>query len=105
MDQNSLRRLAETGIREFPPGDLAHLADWCWDFGEATGDARYCSLSRSFGMIADLFESHGAAPLDLVLALDELVQSRIGPILDAETAADGSYLARLFREDVAAQRT
>ena len=101
MDQNSLRRLASEGIESFPPSALQNLVEWCWDFGEASGDARYSSLSASLALVAGLFEDDGAAPNSLVQALNEHLYLWIPAILQANTAADGALSARSFRQDVA----
>ena len=66
LDQSSLRRLAEQGLAAFPSFRLRDAADWCWECGGSTGDARWCLLSRT---------------------LERLV---------AETAADGASLVRLI---------
>jgi hypothetical protein len=101
MDQSSLRQLAEQGIGRFPPVRLADLADWCQDFGEATGDARFCSLSSAIGVVVDLFESNSEqAPTALVEQLDVLLRQNMSAILDAETAEEGSLLSRQLREAI-----
>src|SRR5579883_325487 len=100
MDHSSLRRLADEGIAAFPPLALPDLAAWCWDIGETTGDARYCSLSRSIGQIEELFEPVEAVPQNLVRHLDGLLARTVGDILQADSAEAGSILARSLREDI-----
>ena len=101
MDQNSLRQLAEQGIGNFPPVRLGDLSAWCWDFGEVTGDARFCSLSRALSVIVDLFDLHSEqVPSVLVEQLDVLLKQSISGILHAETAEHGSFLSRQLRKAV-----
>jgi hypothetical protein len=102
MDVDDIRRLATTGIAAFPPTALESAADWLWDFGEATGDARYCSLSRTIGMIADAFEdTYESLPNSVVGAVDIVLSERLPEVLSATSSRDGSALARLTREAVA----
>jgi hypothetical protein len=100
VDLNSLLRLSSGGIAQYPPSELATLADWCWDRGETTGDARYCSLSRSLTHIAKLFEDDQGVPGGLINALDQLLSSRVSGILEADTAEIGASLARSLREEI-----
>lgn len=101
MDQSSLRQLANQGIGKFPPIKLVDLSAWCWDFGEATGDARFCSLSSVIDVIVDLFDLNSdQAPTVLVEQLDVLLRQNISMILDAKTAEHGSLLSRQLRESV-----
>jgi hypothetical protein len=100
VDQHSLRRLAADGVAAFPPSGLTTLADWCWDYGEATGDARYCSLWRTFTAIAAAFEDLEAVDSSAVTRIDHLLRSEIPEILDAPDAAEAAGIARRLREGV-----
>jgi len=100
LDLHSLRRLASEGIGGLPPSALGDLADWCWDYGEATGDARYCSLWRALRPIADTFEADDAVPTESVNRFDAVLNQRLDDVLDAETAESGSMLARSMREQL-----
>lgn len=100
MDLPSLRRLGSDGIGRFPPSELGPLADWCWDYGEATGDARYCSLWRALRPIADMFDDRGAVPTKLVSHFNAVLNQLLADVLDAETAESGSMLARSLREQL-----
>lgn len=102
MDVDDIRRLATTGLAAFPPTALESAADWLWDYGEATGDARYCSLSKAIGTIAVAFEDrYGSLPSPVIAALDDILSERLVDVLSASSPADGSRLARLTREAVA----
>jgi hypothetical protein len=100
MDRETLLRLADRGISAFPPSELHALADWCWDFGESTGDARYSSLSRSFDAIGESFDLHGAVESATVHELDIHLKRSVPQILDADTAELGAHLARSLRESI-----
>lgn len=100
MNHDQLLRIAEHGIAAFPPAGLHDLADWCWDLGEATGDARYSSLSRSFEIIAELFDLNKVAESTTVKRLDILLNRHMCEILSAESAEVGAHLARAMREAI-----
>jgi hypothetical protein len=100
LDLNSLLRLASSGVSSYPPADLPTLADWCWDHGETTGDARYCSLWRSLSAIVDLFDAHGAVPVAVTAALDRIFQESLPDIVAAPDVEVGAGMARALRESV-----
>lgn len=79
---------------------MPELAEWCWDYGEATGDARYCSLWRALNLINELFEPHRGISPDLVSQLDLVLRRGLPEILDAETAESASQFARGLREEL-----
>lgn len=45
MNISSLQLLADEGLNAID-GDLHDLVEWCWDWGVATGDARYSVMWR-----------------------------------------------------------
>lgn len=100
MDRNSLLRLANDGIARFPPADLQTLADWCWDYGEATGDARYCSLWRCLDLLAERFAQFEALAAEDVSFYDGLLRACMADILDASESALAASLARQLREQM-----
>lgn len=103
MNQDSLLRLAGLGIGAFPPSRLHEQASWCWDLGERTGDARYCSLSSCLDNIAALFGdmADGQAPTDLVLRLDRLLYAHLQAVLSAPAGREAGMLARYLRLRIA----
>ena len=100
MDQASLRRLAEQGFRGVPADRLRALADWCWDYGEASGDARFCSLARTLWMIDDWWTEHDAVDPAVAADIESAIVADLGAVLDAEDPASGSMLARSMRQRV-----
>jgi hypothetical protein len=92
--------LAERGVAAFPPSNLSTLAEWCWDFGESSGDARYCSLYRTLSMVATPFDEDDALSSDAVATIDGIMRTSLPDVLAAESAADGSLLARALREQI-----
>src|SRR5690349_2206264 len=100
VDRQSLLRLANAGIAAYPPSQLRLLADWCWDHGEATGDARYCSLWRLLDVIAEMFEEHGAVSSDLIASIDASLEANIPRVLQAAPPASGAQLARELRQEI-----
>lgn len=98
MDLQSLARLADEGIASFPPYALSDLSEWCWDYCEATGDARYCSLSSAIHAIANLFDGgRGQPSTTLVSRIDDLLREAIPDVLSADTQDHGSQLSRILR--------
>lgn len=102
MDLEQIRRLATGGIAAYPPTALPSAAEWLWDYGEATGDARYCSVSRSLELITAAFDANYEGLAAGVLAdLDGILAAQLPGILGANLPPDGSTFARLMREAVA----
>lgn len=103
MDLGDIRRLADSGIAAFPPTSLESAAEWLRDYGEATGDARYMSLSATLGMIWSAFEDNSEQMWTATVeALDDQLAEGINEVLDQVAAKDASPLARRLRESVAA---
>jgi hypothetical protein len=98
LDRQDLSRLAERGVAAFPPANLSTLAEWCWDFGESSGDARYCSLWRTLSMVAAPFDQDDALSSAVVARIDSVLRTSLPDVLTADSAADGSLLARALRE-------
>lgn len=102
MDQASLRRLAAEGIARFPPLALVTAVEWCLDYAEATGDARWSSLGRTLAPLAAAFEDDGHVPTAVIDCIDLHLASRLPAVLDAQTPEEGARLAGLIREAVRA---
>lgn len=101
LDQFSLRRLADDGLARFPPARLHEAAEWCWEFGAATGDARWCLLSRTLARLAAPFvDSIGALPSELVDQIDAVLREQLPDVLSATSAVEGASLARLLDESL-----
>jgi hypothetical protein len=103
VDLADIRRLAARGIAAFPPTSLESAAEWLWDYAEATGDARYSSLSQTVAMIWAAFEDSSEQMwTTTVEAIDAELATSIPGILDENAAADAAQMARTLRESVAA---
>jgi hypothetical protein len=103
LDEVELSHLAAQGLRALlPVGRLRALAQYCWDRGEVTGDARYCSLWRTFSEIAEFFEEYDALETSTVDSLDRVLKRDLGGVLRAETAETGALSARGVREEILA---
>lgn len=103
MDSSTLRRFAEEGFRAVPGHALADLAVWCRDYCEISGDARYCSIGEALRRVDEWrteYDESGGVPTALLSQIDHVVRRDLPAILDAATPADGSLLARGFREEV-----
>ena len=103
MDQHTLWRLAEAGIGALPPAELRALADWCHDFGEISGDARYISLAGPIGRLADTFDEQdeaGGVSTHFVRAIDGVIGEWMPSVLSAELPQDGALAARALRQSI-----
>lgn len=97
MDQSSLQRLADDGLAAFPPDRLPEAAGWCWEFGAATGDARWCLLARTLDRLAAPFtDGNGALPSELTSQIDSVLRDLLPDVLYAPTAVEGASLAQLL---------
>jgi hypothetical protein len=100
MDHATLKRLAEVGVSDLPPSLLFDLSPWCWDYGEITGDARYCSLSRTLDIIVEAYEQYSMVSTVWLAELDQLFINQLPDVLVASSSEDGSLLARSLRDAV-----
>lgn len=101
LDETQLKRLAKHGLTALlPVSHVQDIAEYCWDRGETTGDARYCSLWRSLDVVIQAFESHGYLPAETVRNLDDILMRYLPDVIDAQTAEQGALLARAMREQV-----
>ena len=102
MEAAQLRRLATEGFAATRGERLSDLAVWCRDIGEASGDARYSSIGEVLRSINDWWAEHdeaGGVPASIVRRLEGLLASYLPDILDLDSPADASPLARLLREE------
>lgn len=100
MDQYSLLRLAEEGLAAFPPARLGDAADWCWQHGAATGDARWCLLSRTLALLAVPFDDGEGLLSQTMTAADEVLRRHLSDVVLAAEAIEGSGLATLLDEEL-----
>lgn len=97
-----LDRLASSGFSAVPPSAFADLAQDCWDWCEASGDGRYCSLSRMLTAVDAWWSEYEAIPRSLSDAIESTLKAWLGDVLTAPDAATGANLARLLRQQVLA---
>jgi hypothetical protein len=103
LDEAELGRVSVQGLSALLPVErLCDLAEYCWDRGETTGDARYCSLWRAFIEIVEFFEEYDAMEMWTFDSLDGVLKRDLGAVLQADTAEAGALLARGVREEVLA---
>ncbi len=96
MDYSTLSRLGAEGLAAVPQDQLTTLADWCQDWAEATGDARYCFIAKALSAADSWREEHdeaGRVPEDLLAEIDTLVRTELPTALAAETPSHGARLA------------
>lgn len=99
MDLSFLHRLAEGGLAAFPPSQLRDAAVECWDWGVATGDSRWCILSRTLAELATPFDDEGMSSA-LLRDLDRVLASLLPDLIDAENARDGASIAQLLYDQM-----
>ena len=104
MDQSELERLSEQGVAALLPLErLRAVAEYCWDRGETTGDARYCSLWMTISRVVEVFEEFGAMEIRILNSIDYAFRRHLRAVLHAATIEEGALLARSFREEVQAR--
>jgi hypothetical protein len=92
VDLATLERLASSGFDAVSGVQLRDLAAWCWDWGVATGDARYCVISVVLGAVDRWWDEQGV-PQDLLLEVEQILQRGLTDSLAAPDAASGAQLA------------
>lgn len=94
VSSTTLDQLAAEGLCAVPEHQLRDLADWCWDWGVATGDARYSGLWRILNDVFDWLESQdGQVATSDYNLVSGMLQRGIPEILAATTAASGAEFA------------
>ena len=94
VSSTTLDQVAVDGLGAAPEHQLRDLADWCWDWGVATGDARYSGLWRILNDVFDWLESqHGQVATSDYNRVSGMLQRAIPKILAASTAASGAQFA------------
>ena len=103
MDLSTLRDLAVQGFTAVRGDQLGALAEWCQDYSEATGDARYASVGQGLDELFEWWSEHdrsGGIPLVLRNEIEETIKSRLPLILATTDPADAAPLARDFRQEL-----
>jgi hypothetical protein len=103
MDLDSLRTLAYQGFAGIKGDQLGDLAEWCRDYSEATGDARYASIGQALSELSEWWSWHdrsGGIPFRLMSEIEGIIKERLPEILAAASARDAAPLARNFRREI-----
>lgn len=98
MDHESLRRLADNGFDGLSADRLGDLASWCWDWSEASGDTRFCSLARSFSAVDSWWTEHEVIPRVLRSEIEQVLREDLPDVLEASEPATAAHFARLMRQ-------
>jgi hypothetical protein len=104
VDRHSLLRLANTGLASLPPSRLGDLASSCWDFGEASADARYFVLWRVFNDLADEFRQFEAVRVDAVSRVDAALAEFLPEIVAEDDNEAATALAVALRRRIQEDR-
>jgi 5'-deoxynucleotidase YfbR-like HD superfamily hydrolase len=100
VDLATLERFSRDGFAAVTPDELNDLWRWCWDWCEATGDARFCSLADLFRAIDQWWEEYQVVSTTLARTIESRLVSGLDDVLTAESADEGCHFARLLRQDV-----
>jgi len=103
MDLNSLQTLAHQGFADVKGDQLGDLAEWCRDYSEATGDARYAIIGQALSELSEWWSWHdrsGGIPFRLMSEIEETIKRRLPEILATASARDAAPLARSFRQEI-----
>ena len=92
-----MRRLAEGGLRAFPPAQLDDLAHWCQEYCWATGHVAYCVLSDLFSGLAKAWEYPIPASADE--AMSAALRRDIPTILESDNET-ARVVSLALREEV-----
>ena len=99
MVEAELLRLAERGIREYPPERFRHLAESCHEAGTST--PRLLVLGETIGLLAAAWEPHEALWTVTVDRLDDVLAADLRLVLYEPDEAAAISLASSLREAVA----
>lgn len=99
---DDLRLLATDGFAAVPPRRFGDLSDACWDWCEATGDGRFCSLARTLRLVDEWWSEYDAVPTRLSLEIEREFVLWLGDVLDSEDLASGATSSRSLRQRVMA---
>jgi hypothetical protein len=94
-----LQRLAEGGLTAIPDNELSDTVEWCWDWGVATGDARFCVLWRVLGCVDEWWGEQGV-PSKLLGLVDARLQRGLTDTLEAPNAASGAQFAHQMGQEL-----
>jgi hypothetical protein len=103
MDLTTLHRLADGGLDALPVDHWADLSAWCWDWAEASGDARFCSLARALTAVDEWMSAHGVVPDDVWRNIDRVCREDLPGVLAPSDPTAAAALGRQFRQRVLAQ--
>jgi hypothetical protein len=98
VDLATLERLATDGLRAVPDDRLVQCADWCWDWGIASGDARYCVLWCVLSVI-DGWWGDGV-PTEAFERVDAVLRRGVRHVLEAPTASSGAQFAHDLAQEL-----
>lgn len=100
MDLTTLEHFSRRGFRAVTPERLGDLWRWCWDWCEATGDARFCSLAETFRAIDQWWDEYHVVSTTLAATIEQQLLRGLPAVLSAPSPEDGCHFARLLRQDV-----
>jgi len=100
VDHSSLRLLADGGFTAYPPSEFPNLAEWCWDFGVASADARYFILSRIFSRISEAFGDAELVTAEIYKGLNGTLVRSLKGVIDEQDPSAATLLANRLLEDI-----
>jgi hypothetical protein len=106
-DSSTLERLAADGFVAVDLNELFDLVEWCWDWGIATGDARYCVMWRVLHAVEEWLREHQEQGIATRLLdhVDGLVRRGLTDALAASAASSGAQFVHQMGMDLPLLRT
>lgn len=99
MDLTRLEHLASEGFVAVGPDEFGDLWRWCWDWCEATGDGRFCTLADLLRTVDQWWDECQVVPTTLARAIEQRFMEGLPAILAADTPQAGCHFARLLRQE------
>jgi hypothetical protein len=106
--RRELERLVDQGFGQAVGPNLRELARGCRIACETSGDARYCVVAQMLDGLAAWLEDHdesGGVPIELLGEIQSVVAQGLPAVLDADSSATGTAIARSLRETVLRMRS
>jgi hypothetical protein len=92
VDRATLDRLASGGFSEVAGDQLPDLIAWSWDWGVASGDARFCVIAAVLHRVNRWWDEQGV-PTALLREVESLLTRGLSDSLAADDASSGAQLA------------
>jgi hypothetical protein len=97
---SQLQQLADDGCSALSYAELHDLAEWCWDYCVATGDARFCVFFRILHTVNQWQGEQGVPKRLLDDVVDPIFKRGLRNALEAPNPASGAQFAQAMAQEV-----